>query len=80
MNQKVIRVIESIAKKNNLKIDFNNYELTLKESGIDSLALLNLIFKVENELNIRIPDEKLIEIKKLGDLLKIFSNIYESNK
>lgn len=80
MNQKVISVIESIAKKNNLKIDFNNYELTLKESGIDSLALLNLIFKVENELNIRIPDEKLIEIKKLGDLLEIFSNIYESNK
>lgn len=80
MNQKVIDVIESIAKKNNLKIDFNNYELTLKESGIDSLALLNLIFKVENELNIRIPDEKLIEIKKLGDLLEIFSNIYESNK
>lgn len=80
MNQKVIGVIESIAKKNNLKIDFNNYELTLKESGIDSLALLNLIFKVENELNIRIPDEKLIEIKKLGDLLEIFSNIYESNK
>ena len=80
MNQKVINVIESIAKKNNLKIDFNNYELTLKESGIDSLALLNLIFKVENELNIRIPDEKLIEIKKLGDLLEIFSNIYESNK
>ena len=80
MNQKVIDVIESIAKKNNLKIDFNNYDLTLKESGIDSLALLNLIFKVENELNIRIPDEKLIEIKKLGDLLEIFSNIYESNK
>lgn len=80
MNQKVIDVIESIAKKNSLKIDFNNYELTLKESGIDSLALLNLIFKVENELNIRIPDEKLIEIKKLGDLLEIFSNIYESNK
>lgn len=79
MNQKVINVIKSIAEKNKLKIDFTNLDLTLKESGIDSLALLNLIFKVENELNIRIPDEELVKIKKLGDLLEILCVIYDKN-
>lgn len=38
--------------------------------GIDSLDLLELITDAEDELNIRISDEDLSNIKKVGDIEK----------
>lgn len=68
MNQKIVNVIKKIAKENNINVNFENKETNLKELGIDSLKLMNLIFKVEEELNITIDDNKLIHIKTLKDL------------
>lgn len=72
MSKDVKATIKSVAQKNNLKIDFNKTDLTLKDLGIDSLALLNLIFKVETELGVQIDDATLSQIKNLGDLIATF--------
>lgn len=72
MSRDVKATIKSVAQKNNLKIDFNKTDLTLKDLGIDSLALLNLIFKVETELGVQIDDATLSQIKNLGDLIATF--------
>lgn len=72
MSRDVKATIKSVAQKNNLKIDFNKTDLTLKDLGIDSLALLNLIFKVETELGVQIDDATLSQIKNLGDLITAF--------
>ena len=72
MSRDVKATIKSVAQKNNLKIDFNKTDLTLKDLGIDSLALLNLIFKVETELGVQIDDATLSQIKNLGDLIAEF--------
>lgn len=72
MSRDVKATIKSVAQKNNLKIDFNKTDLTLKDLGIDSLALLNLIFKVETELGVQIDDATLSQIKNLGDLIAGF--------
>lgn len=72
MSRDVKATIKSVAQKNNLKIDFNKTDLTLKDLGIDSLALLNLIFKVETELGVQIDDATLSQIKNLGDLIVAF--------
>lgn len=68
MNQKVISTIQKIAKENRINIDINNKNTNLKELGVDSLKLMNLIFKIEEELKITIDDDKLVLIKTLGDL------------
>lgn len=70
----IINVIQNVAKENNIKLDINNLNVGLKEIGIDSLAMMNLIFKIESQLNIQLPDEVLIQIKNLGQLISAFKN------
>ncbi len=67
------KIIQQVANENSVKLDLNNPNLTLKETGIDSLALLNLIFKVENKLGVRLEDSELVKIKNLQDLINAFS-------
>lgn len=67
------KIIQQVANENSVKLDLNNPNLTLKEIGIDSLALLNLIFKVENKLGVRLEDSELVKIKNLQDLINAFS-------
>lgn len=66
----VKEIIVKIAKQNHIKLDINNEQMTLKDIGIDSLAMMDLIFKIESELDILIDDAELIKIKTLGDLIK----------
>lgn len=68
------KTIQEVANENNVKLNLNNPNLTLKETGIDSLALLNLIFKVETKLGARLEDDELVKIKNLQDLINAFSN------
>lgn len=42
---------------------------TFDELGIDSLSMVDLLFKVERAFNVSIPDEALPEISTVGDLL-----------
>lgn len=79
MNDKeILFVIQKVAKENKINLDINNLNVGLKEIGIDSLAMMNLIFKIETELNIQLPDEILIKIKNLEQLISAFYN--EINK
>ena len=49
------------------KFDFNIEELkpttTLEYLGLDSLDIIEFMFDIENEFNIRIPDRELREMK-----------------
>ncbi len=69
---KVVNVIKTIATKNKIKIDFDNLQKDLKSLKIDSLAAMNLIMQIEEELKVTLDDEKLISIKTLEDLIKAF--------
>lgn len=42
----------------------------LDSLGLDSFARLELITSVEAELSIRIPDERVSELEKVGDLVQ----------
>jgi acyl carrier protein len=44
-------------------------ESTLDESGVDSMSMVDLLFKVEREFDITIPDEALPRITTVGDLV-----------
>lgn len=68
-----VEKINSILAKNNinLKIDESNINKSIKELGIDSIAIMSIIVKIEEELNITLDDEKLTNIKTIKDLVSI---------
>jgi acyl carrier protein len=37
--------------------------------GIDSLSMMQIVGEMESELNIQIPDEDLVELVTVGDLV-----------
>ncbi|MBU3830873.1 MAG: acyl carrier protein [Candidatus Ureaplasma intestinipullorum] len=75
----IIEVIKNIAKENNIKLDVNNLSIGLKEIGVDSLAMMNLIFKIESQLKVQLPDEVLVQIKNLDQLISAFMDQLSKN-
>lgn len=71
MNKQILEKIEKIAKEQKLNVDLsvNNKDKSLKELGLDSLAVIGVIVKLENELKIYISDEVLGKIQTLEQLV-----------
>ena len=65
--------INKILSKKNLsfKITQKNLNSNLKDAGIDSLEMMELIVEIEEELKIQIPDNELLELKTIQDLLNL---------
>jgi acyl carrier protein len=57
------RVIEIIAKTQHLDAARITLDSSYEELGIDSLDGVNILFAVENEFDIQIPDEAAKEIR-----------------
>ena len=64
MNKDILNKINKIAKDLNINLSVENKDKTLKELGLDSLAVIGVIVKLENELKIHVSDEVLGGIKK----------------
>ena len=73
MSKKIEDSIKKVANKNNIKIDFSNPDKDLRSLNIDSLAAMNLIMQIEEDLGVTVEDEKLIKIKTLKDLIDAFN-------
>lgn len=43
--------------------------------NVDSVRALELIFEVERELSIRVPEQRYGEVRTFADLLKVVSSI-----
>jgi acyl carrier protein len=41
----------------------------ITELGIDSLSMMQIVGEMETELGVMIPDEDLVEIRTVGDLV-----------
>lgn len=62
------RVIGVIAATQKIPIDTIRPESTFQELKIDSLDAINIIFALENEFNVNIPDDAAKDIKNIQDL------------
>lgn len=53
--------------------DFSNAqeEATIASLGIDSLGMLELVGEMERQLNVQIPDEQLVGIQTVKQLLDL---------
>ncbi|MDD3207628.1 MAG: phosphopantetheine-binding protein [Bacilli bacterium] len=64
---KVNNVLEKFKKK--LNIDEVDEAKTLKDYGLDSLDMVELILELEDEYNIKFSDEEMTSLQTIGDLI-----------
>ncbi len=64
------RVISVIAKTRKIPPETISLETTFEELGMDSLDGLNLVFELEEEFNINIPDEKAIVMRSVRQIVE----------
>ncbi|MEF9984866.1 MAG: phosphopantetheine-binding protein [Malacoplasma sp.] len=65
-----------IAKKGfKFKITNENLDKPFKDFDIDSISLMTIILEIENAFSIQLPDDELIKIKTVNDLLKILKTV-----
>ena len=46
-----------------------------KDVGLDSLDLMELVINAESKYNLRVPDDKLVDIKTVADLIKVLNEL-----
>ncbi|MCU1245778.1 MAG: Phosphopantetheine-binding protein [Acidobacteria bacterium] len=63
------KLIEIVRKEKDLPDDKLTPETELAEAGIDSLDALTILFAIEEELKINIPDTAARAMKTFGDIV-----------
>ncbi len=65
-------VIELISKQLGKPIDeITQDKEIVKDLGADSLDIVEMIMTLESELNIIVPEEDAVNIKTVGDIIKL---------
>jgi acyl carrier protein len=64
------RVISVIAKTQRIPKEKITPESTFEELGLDSLDSVNILFALEEEFQISIPDEDTREIRSVGQMIE----------
>jgi acyl carrier protein len=62
------RVIAVIARMQKIPVDSVTLDKTFEELNIDSLDGINVMFEVENEFGIEIPDEEARQIRSVRQM------------
>ena len=70
-NQDLLVMFKTVAAR----VDKRGFEHVTRESvitelGIDSLSMMQIVGEMESELGVMIPDEDLVEIRTVGDLVR----------
>ena len=74
------RVRGIIAAAQHLPQDKIRADSTFEELGIDSLDGINILFAVENEFNINIPDDAAQNIRSVRDVVEGIAKLLESGQ
>jgi len=64
------RAIQVIAKTQHLPPESITLDQTFAELKFDSLDGMNIMFAIENEFNISIPDEQAVQIKSVREMVE----------
>lgn len=62
-----------------LKPEDLNPDAQLEGLGLDSLSVIEFMFYLEDELKIKLPDER-VEIKTVGDVVNLLDKIIAEQK
>ena len=64
------RVLKTIAAAQRIPVDRLKIDSTFEELGIDSMDGVNILFALENEFNITIPDEAAKQIRSIREMVE----------
>lgn len=65
-------IVKEIAEKFDLNInEIRDESRFVEDLNLDSIDLVATLMDIEDEYNIKIPDEKIINIKTIGDFVKV---------
>jgi acyl carrier protein len=72
MDDKLRTIVAKIAE---ISADFPPDANLRDDLGVDSVRALELIFEVEREFSIRVPEQRYGEVRTFADLSKVVSSI-----
>lgn len=66
------KIVEIVARANaSVKIeDDGDFDRTLDEIGLDSLDFMSILFSIQDEYDLQIPDEDIDQLNSLSALAK----------
>ena len=66
LTQRVLTIIAETQRKDPVLLTIDS---SFEELGIDSMDGVNIVFALENEFNINVPDEEVKNIKSIRDMV-----------
>ena len=73
------RVVKILATVKRVPAENIRPEATLEELGIDSLDKVNVLFELESEFNIEIPDEEARQIASVQQIVERLRPVVEKS-
>src|ERR1700691_4752045 len=67
LTQRVLRIIAETQRKDPAQVTIDS---SFEELGIDSMDGVNIVFALENEFNINVPDEEVRSIRNVRDMVE----------
>jgi acyl carrier protein len=64
------RVLRTIAQAQRIPVEKVKIDSTFEELGIDSMDGVNILFALENEFDITIPDEAAKQIRSIREMVE----------
>ena len=68
-----------MVKQFDLKLEDLTPDATLEGLGLDSLSVIEFMFNLEDELKIKLPDER-VELKTLQDVVNVLDRVIAEQK
>jgi acyl carrier protein len=72
--KEIIAIISRLAKISEDAVNKNS-NVHFADSGIDSFALVEIVFEIENKFNISIPQDSLVSVKNVEDLIGLIGHL-----
>jgi acyl carrier protein len=66
LTQRVLRIIAETQRKDPAQVTIDS---SFEELGIDSMDGVNIVFALENEFDINVPDEEVKSIRSVRDMV-----------
>lgn len=67
LTERVLRIIAETQRKERSAVTIDS---SFEELGIDSMDGVNIVFALENEFNINVPDEEVKNIRSVRDMVE----------
>jgi acyl carrier protein len=75
MEQLTDKVLSALASTKHIPIETISLESSLQDLELDSLDKVTLLFELEQQLNLSIPDEEFRSVKTVSDIVQAISRL-----